>query len=151
MRKCVKYVVSACLCGTKCRYDGSASENPRVMALVGSGEAVAICPELLGGLDTPRPPSEIEQGFDGEDVLEGRARVFAKGGRDLTGAYVCGAEATLAKCRETGATSAILKTRSPSCGEGRIHDGRFAGCLKEGDGVTAALLKRNGIRVENED
>lgn len=104
------------------------------------------CPEVDGGLGTPRPAAEIVGG-DGHDVLDGKARVVTEGGRDVTAEYVRGAELALAAARAAGATTAILKSRSPSCGRGRIYDGSFTRTAVVGDGVTAALLQRNGIEV----
>ena len=110
------------------------------------GRAVLVCPEEDGGLGTPRPPAEIVGG-DGADVLEGRARVMTRGGRDVTAEYVAGARIALDAARAAGAETAILKARSPSCGKGSIYDGSFTRTVKDGDGVTAALLKAHGIQV----
>lgn len=141
-----KLMVSACLLGERCRYDGGSKPNKEVILLSKKEELIPICPERLGGLDTPRAPSEITGG-DGNDVLEGRAKVMSKDGRDVSGNFVRGARAVLEVARTEGITEAHLKSKSPSCGCGRIHDGTFSGKLKSGDGVTAALLKKNGIRV----
>jgi uncharacterized protein YbbK (DUF523 family) len=143
-------LVSACLGGCACRYDGSSHPDDSVVGLVASGRAVLVCPEQDGGLPTPRAPAEI-LGGDGGDVLDGRARVVTHAGRDLSEAYVRGAQAALEAARRTGADTAILKTRSPSCGRGQIYDGSFSGSLSAGDGVTAALLRRHGITVLTED
>jgi len=133
-------IVSACLAGMKTRYDGKAKPHPKVMEMVKKGEAVPVCPEQLGGLPTPRPAAEIING-----------RVFTCEGRDVTEALAKGAEkgleiAKLAKC-----TEAVLASRSPSCGSGEVYDGTFSGKLTRGDGVFAALLKKNGIMVCTED
>lgn len=141
-----KVVASACLGGRPCRYDGAGRPDPEVCRLAGQGEAVLACPECLGGLRIPREPSEIVGG-DGRDVLDGRARVVSKSGRDVTAQYIAGAEAFLAAVREAGADKAILKAKSPSCGVHQIYDGTHTGRLRPGAGVTAALLERNGIRV----
>lgn len=148
-------IISECLLGCACRYDGSAKADAELIARYGQGGgAVPVCPECLGGLKTPRAPSEIEsgdnlsgEGLSGEDVLDGKARVLVKDGTDVTGAFLKGAYETLKICVENGAKLAILKARSPSCGCGEIYDGSFSGKLIRGDGVTAALLKRNGIEV----
>lgn len=140
--------VSECLNGVPCRYDGKSKPDERVRELVKKG-AVCICPEVLGGLETPRSPAEI-QGGDGYDVLDGRARVVTKDGRDVTEAYIAGAERALEICRKNGVTEAVLKAKSPSCGSGAIYDGSFTGRLKAGFGVAAALLERNGIAVRDE-
>ena len=111
---------------------------------------IPVCPEQLGGLGTPREPSEIKGG-DGSDVLNGGARVFSKSGRDATENFLRGAGEVLKIARTLGVKEAILKARSTACGCGKIHDGTFSGGLIEGDGVTTALLKRNGIRVLTEE
>jgi len=139
-------LVSACLAGRRCRFDGSANPDDEVASLVAEGRAVLVCPEVDGGLGTPRPAAEIEGG-DGHDVLAGRARVLTGEGRDVTAQYVKGAERALEAAREAGATRAILKSRSPSCGCGAIYDGSFSRTQREGDGVTAALLREHGIEV----
>jgi uncharacterized protein YbbK (DUF523 family) len=139
-------LVSACLAGVPCRYDGQARGREEIAALVGSGEARVFCPEALGGLKIPREPSEIVGG-DGFDVLDGRARVMSRDGRDVTAEFVRGAQAVLELCRKTGADEVLLKSKSPSCGVGKIYDGTFTGMLRQGCGVTAALLKRNCIKV----
>lgn len=143
-------VVSACLAGRRCRYDGGSSPADPVAGLVAAGRAVLVCPEVDGGLDTPRPPAEIAGG-DGADVLDGRARVLTQDGRDVTAAYLAGAQVALSKARAAGATRAVLKARSPSCGCGDIYDGSFSGARRAGDGVTAALLRRAGITVVTDE
>ena len=140
--------VSECLSGRPCRYDGRAKPDKGAQALVKAG-AVCICPEVLGGLDTPRSPAEI-QGGDGFDVLDGKAKVVNKAGEDVTAQYVKGAEIVLELCKKYGVTEAVLKEKSPSCGSSLIYDGSFTGTLRPGVGVTAALLLRNGISVRNE-
>lgn len=109
-----------------------------------------FCPELSGGLGLPRPPAEIHGGT-GEDVLDGRARVLDREGGDVTRAFVAGAEASLALARACGASEAFLAANSPSCGAGEIYDGSFSGARVEGDGVAAALFRRNGIRLTRVD
>ena len=144
------YLVSACLLGTPCRYDGAGCPSERVKAFLAGKGVVPVCPEELGGLPTPRRPTEIVGG-DGADVLDGRARVLDAAGADSTAAMVRGAQAALAVAREHGARHAILKARSPSCGVGVIHDGSFAASLRPGSGVTASLLERSGIEVVADD
>lgn len=139
-------LVSACLAGIPCRYDGQAKGREDIIALVKAGEARTFCPETLGGLRIPRVPSEIVGG-DGTDVLDGRARVMSREGADLTSEFILGAQAVLELCRRLGASEVLLKAKSPSCGIGRIYDGSFTGKIRPGDGVTAALLKRNNINV----
>ena len=140
-------LVSACLCGVHCRYDGKAKPDQEIIALLRAGEAIPVCPEQLGGLPVPRPPAEIIGG-DGEAVLNGSARVCNNLGQNVTEAFVMGAEETLLIARLSGAEKAILKANSPSCGAGVIYDGTFSGSTRAGDGVASALLKKNGIEVE---
>ena len=139
-------IASACLAGVKCRYDGESRPDEKITQLHKQGLVKLVCPECLAGLPSPRCPSEIVGG-DGEDVLEGRAQVMAEDGEDRTAEFVRGAELTLKTAISLGARRAWLKAKSPSCGCGRIYDGSFSGILRAGDGVTAALLKRNGIDV----
>ncbi len=140
-------IVSRCLLGHKCRYDGGSKPNREVIKLLEADDFVEICPECLGGLEIPRPPAEISEG-DGEDVLNGHARVKDLRGRDVTEQFLQGAYAALEMAKSAGARTALLKSKSPSCGAGEIYDGSFTGTLREGDGVTAALLKREGIEVK---
>ncbi len=140
-------LVSACLCGVHCRYDGKAKPDEEIIALLRAGKAIPVCPEQLGGLPVPRLPAEILAG-DGEAVLNGAARVYNRSGQDVTEAFVMGAEETLLIARLSGAEKAILKANSPSCGAGVIYDGTFSGSTRAGDGVASALLKKNGIEVE---
>lgn len=137
-------LVSACLAGVPCRYDGRSKPDATVVALVDAGEALPVCAERLGGLDTPRPPAEIVGG-DGHDVLAGRARVVTDAGADVTDAFVRGARACADLATAHGVTEAVLQARSPSCGCGQIHDGTHSGRLREGDGVLAAVLQSSGI------
>ncbi len=137
-------LVSACLLGVRCRYDGETAEDTGLLAELRGKCVVPVCPEQLGGLPTPRSPSEITAG-DGRDVLAGRSRVVNEDGEDVTAAFVRGAQETLRLARLFGCKRAILKSRSPSCGLGQIYrDGE----LVPGDGVTVALLKASGIQVE---
>lgn len=135
----MKILISACLLGLPCRYDGASKPQPWGKALAERYELVPVCPEQLGGLPTPRAPSE-RQG----------TRVVMNTGADVTAQYRRGAESALALCRLLGCETAVLKERSPSCGSGRIYDGTFSGTLTEGWGTAAALLRANGIRVLGE-
>lgn len=144
-----RYLVSACLAGEACAYDGQARPCPAVMQLVRQGRAVPVCPEYLGGLPVPRPPAEIKDG-SGRDVLAGRARVINWNGCDVTEAFVKGARAALEIARAQSIRAAILKSRSPSCGYRWIYDGTFTGKLRPGDGVTAALLLDAGFEIFTE-
>ncbi|WP_055698708.1 DUF523 domain-containing protein [Streptomyces silaceus] len=141
-------LVSACLRGVPCRYDGRDKASPRLDEAVAGREVVSFCPEAAGGLPTPRRPAELVGG-DGHDVLDGTARVVEDTGRDVTAAFVAGARRALAAARHGGCTEALMMPRSPSCGRGAVYDGSFGGELVAGDGVTAALLERNGIAVRN--
>ncbi len=146
-------LVSACLLGVACRYDARSCPAAALKGLAVAGRVVPLCPEVLGGLPTPRPPAEIEgaaAGLDGGAVLEGRTRVVRRDGTDVSAAFIAGAEAALALAQDLGIRRAILKADSPSCGVGRIHSGRFDGRLTSGDGVTTALLKKAGIQVSSE-
>lgn len=136
-------IVSACLAGCACRYDGANCADEGVTSLVERHRALPVCPEQLGGLPTPREPAEIQNG-SGADVLKGKARVRDKKGRDVTRNFVKGAEEVLRLAELVGATEAILKAESPSCGSGTICS---KGKSVPGDGVTASLLKQHGISV----
>lgn len=143
-------LVSSCLAGMKVRYNGTDRLDERIRQLVEEKKAVMVCPELLGGFQTPRPPAEIIGGT-GEDVLDGWARVVDQFGHDVTDMYVSGAMETLKIAREVGATTVVLKENSPSCGSGFIYNGTFSGEKTAGTGVTTALLRRNGIHVLSEE
>ncbi|WP_066051435.1 DUF523 domain-containing protein [Robertmurraya korlensis] len=142
-------VVSACLAGLPVRYNGLSSLEKKIHRLVSEKKAITACPELLGGLETPRQPAEIVGG-SGEDVLDGKAKVFDNAGTDVTDAFVKGAYETLAIVKKIQATVVVLKENSPSCGSGKIYDGTFTGEKVKGHGVTAALLRRNGVRIISE-
>ena len=140
-------LVSACLIGLRTRYKGDDSLVAAIRGLVERGEAIPVCPEQLGGLPTPRTPACFAGG-DGAAVLAGSARVVTESGDDVTAQFVRGAEETLALARTAGATRAILKDRSPSCG---CRNVTLDGELRPGMGVAAALLARNGISIESEE
>ncbi len=144
------WLVSACLLGMPTAYDGQGRPVERLIERAARGEVVPICPEMAGGLPVPRPPAEIVGG-SGEDVLDGQARVVTIDGQDVTEAYLRGAEAALAVARRLGIRKAILKAHSPSCGCRLIYDGTHSGRLIPGQGVTAALLRREGIEVVSEE
>jgi len=126
----MKILISACLLGVRCRYDGASKPHPDVAELAKQHVLVPVCPEQLGGLPTPRVPAERQ----GKSVV-------TRCGTDVTEPYRRGAEETLALCELLGCEAAVLKERSPSCGCGQIYDGTFSGTLCAGDGVTAELLK----------
>jgi uncharacterized protein YbbK (DUF523 family) len=138
----MKVVVSECLItGHNCRWNGSDAPHPEVDRLYEKGEAIPVCPEILAGFDTPRQPAEIRDG-----------RVVTEAGEDLTEDFKRGARLVLEICEKHHVTEAILKSKSPSCGSGMTYDGTFTpGALVEGDGITAALLKENGINVISSD
>ena len=135
-----KYLISACLCGEYCRYDGGAFDYPALRKLVEEGIAIPYCPEHQGGLPIPRKPCEIV----GD-------RVLAADGTDCTAEYTRGAEGALALCREHELTAAILKESSPSCGSHLIYDGTHSGRKIPGMGLTARLLSENGITLYTEE
>ena len=139
-------IVSACLAGKPCRYDGEARPNEETVRLVREGKAVCACPEAMAGLTIPRPPAEI-CGGDGFDVLSGKAGVYNKKGACITQDFIEGAQKFLQYAQKIGAEEVWLKAKSPSCGTSRIYDGSFQGVLREGCGVTCALLKKNDIKV----
>ncbi len=136
----VPILVSACLLGTPCRYDGAGKPDARILSLAATRRLIPVCPEQLGGLATPRPPAERVG-----------ARVCASNGADVTGAFFRGAQETLRLARLLGCKTAILKSRSPSCGSRQIYDGTFTGTLVSGEGVTTALLRQNGLAVYSEE
>ena len=144
-------LVSACLLGTACRYDGGSKPADAVLRVVSrhradGGQVVAVCPEELGGLGTPRPPAELSGGA-GLAVLDGRARVLrTEDGADVTAEFVAGAEEALR--RGAGASRAILKARSPSCGCGETYRD---GAVRPGDGVFGALLRREGLALQTDE
>lgn len=147
-----RILVSACLLGRRVRFDGGSkrSDDAQLAAWREEGRLVPFCPEVEGGLPVPRPPAEIEGGAGGAAVLAGAARVLTPTGQDVTGAFLAGARAALAAAKAAGVRMAILKDGSPSCGALRLHDGTFRGRTVAGQGVTAALLSRHGIRVFTE-
>jgi uncharacterized protein YbbK (DUF523 family) len=131
-----KILVSACLLGTNCKYSGGNNYSEEVMEYLKDYEIIPICPEQLGGLPTPRPASEII----GDKVINNE-------GTDVTSNYQKGAEETLKIAKLLGIKKALLKAKSPSCGNGKIYDGTFSGTLIDGDGITTKLLKENNIEV----
>lgn len=132
-------LVSACLLGVSCRYDGKSKPNENVIALKDRYNIIPVCPEIMGGLPTPRTASEIQ----GCQVVMGN-------GTNVTKEYRKGAEEVLRLCRLFGCKRAVLKEKSPSCGCGKVYDGTFSGKLIDGNGITAKLLMENGIEVFGE-
>lgn len=143
-------IVSACLAGTNCKYNGGNNYHPQIAKLLEEGIALPICPEVWGGLPTPRPPSEIIA-TDGHRVLAGSGKVLTIDGTDVTEQFLLGAKKVLAYAQENNVTMAILKERSPSCGVNFIYDGTFHNARKPGQGVLAALLKQHGFTLYTEE
>ena len=134
-----KIIVSACLLGENCKYNGGSNKCDDIIALAEKFEIIPVCPECFGGLPIPRVPSEIKDG-----------RVYSKTGEDLTEAFLSGAEQTLYIAKEANAPCAVLKENSPSCGFGKIYDGTFSGNKIDGNGITAQLLYDNEIQIFGE-
>ena len=134
-----KIIVSACLLGENCKYNGGNNKCYDIIALAEKFEIIPVCPECFGGLPIPRVPSEICDG-----------RVYSKTGEDLTEAFLSGAEQTLYIAKEANAPCAVLKENSPSCGFGKIYDGTFSGNKIDGNGITAQLLYDNEIQIFGE-
>ena len=135
-----KILISACLVGENCKYDGGNNLNPKIEALLEKYDLIPFCPEEQGDLPTPRNPSEIK----GE-------RVVMDNGKDVTENFSRGAKKALMLALYLKIKIAVLKERSPSCGTHQVHDGSFSNTLIDGMGITAKLLKENGIKVYSED
>lgn len=142
----VRVIVSACLLGSPVRYNGTdkKTDHPILQRWIEEGRVVSVCPEVMGGLGTPRPPAEIV-------CIDGLRRVRANTGRDVTAEFDRGAAAALEQAIRQGARLAILKEGSPSCGTTYVYDGTFTGTRVTGEGVTAAVLRKRGIRVFSEN
>ena len=140
-------MISACLCGINCRYDGQAVHNSGIIEFLKGKHFIPVCPEQLGGLSTPRNPSFINKG-DGLDVLYGKAKVITFQGKDVTKAFLLGAEQVLEIARLVGSTKAVLKEKSPSCGIKTIYHKEK---LVKGCGVTTALLLKNKFSLISEE
>lgn len=163
------YLVSACLAGVACRYDGKGHVDSKVMEIVNKGEAILVCPEVLAGLPTPRPRcekraneanklyhrncniSETQLNKEYELIKNNLLQIICEDGRDLSKEFIQGAQKVLEIAKAANITTAVLKSKSPSCGKGFIYDGSFTGTLIEGNGVTAELLLQNGIKVITEN
>lgn len=152
----IRILVSACLLGQPVRYDGRSNEQKVqefhniLQQWQQTGWLIPVCPETAGGLPTPRPAAEIIAA-DGTQVLAGKAQVKSADGRDFTAAFIAGAEKTLQQAQQCNASIALLAARSPSCGSQGIYDGTFNGRLRDGMGVTTALLEQHGIRCFSPD
>ena len=136
-------LVSACLLGMRTRYDGGSKPDAEVIALKDTSRVIPVCPEVLGGLPTPRVPAEIESG-DGHDVLDGNSRVVRRDGADVTTEYLAGAEKVVSEAKRHGVCVAYMKDKSPACGG--LHIERRGETVR-GQGVCAAALARMGIRI----
>ncbi|CUP19776.1 DUF523 domain-containing protein [Intestinibacter bartlettii] len=146
-------IVSACLLGENCKYSGGNNKSENVIKYLEDKEYILVCPEQLGGLSTPRNPSEIITygNKDGNDVLSGCTKVLSNKGIDVTKNFIQGAEETLKIAKEHNVKTAILKAGSPSCGYKKIYDGSFLGNKIQGMGVTAAILNKENIALLDED
>lgn len=147
-----KILISACLLGEKVRYDGkdNLQSHARLHVLILAGKIVSICPEMVGGLPTPRPAAEIEHNRTAEAVLRFQSKVLTKNGDDVSDEYRKGAQKALELALKNDIKVAILKARSPSCGSKQVYDGTHSKKLIDGMGITAQLLMQNGIKVFDE-
>jgi len=141
----VMKIVSACLVGINCRFDGKSKLDRHLLEVFKKGELLPVCPEQLGGLPTPRAPAKIVDG-NGDDVLYGKTKVTNEKNEDVTENFVKGATEVLKIVKLLNIKEAILESKSPSCGSGKVYD-EASGSFIKGDGVLTALLKRNGIHV----
>ncbi|MEB0043973.1 MULTISPECIES: DUF523 domain-containing protein [unclassified Pseudomonas] len=145
-----KILISRCLLGHRVRYDGGASGPfDQLQQWIEEGRVVPLCPEVAGGLPTPRAAAEIPGG-QGAEVLDGRQPVMTTAGEDVSAEFLSGAYQALACVQKHGIRIAVLKANSPSCGNVLTYDGTFSGVKVRGEGVTAALLKRHGVQVFSE-
>lgn len=135
-----EYIISACLCGERCRYDGKVFENYKVKKLVEEGKAIIVCPEVLGGMSVPRLPCEIKDD-----------KVFNVNNENKTLEFYEGADITLNIAKRYNINKAILKEKSPSCGSKNIYDGTFTKTLISGEGITTKLLRFNDIDVISDE
>ena len=142
-------LVSACLLGINCKYNGDNNKNDEVVGYLRDKQFIIICPEQLGGMSTPREPSEIVR-LDGEAVIKGQTSVINNKRLDVTRKFKQGAQESLKIAQIYNCKEAILKEGSPSCGSNYIYDGTFSGKKIDGVGVTTALLRNNGIKVMSE-
>lgn len=142
-------IVSACLCGENCKYNGGNNENEKVKNFIKDKEVIYVCPEQMGGLSTPRNPSEIIGSAKG--VLKGIDKIISNKGVDVSGEFISGAKQVLEIAKENKVSLAILKAKSPSCGKGLVYDGTFTGNKIIGNGITAQILMDYGVNVINED
>lgn len=142
-----KVLISACLLGKNCRYNGGHSQLNELNIL--DVEWIPVCPEESGGLGTPRPSAEMQG--SAEDILNGKGKVLTNKGKNVTQEFIRGADKSLQSGLEVGVKTAILKSKSPSCGIGKIYDGSFTKTLKTGDGIFAHLCHENDIECISSD
>ena len=142
------YLISACLCGVNCKYDGANNYNEKCNELFISGKAILICPEQLGGLTTPRVPSELQA--KAKDIVEGNGKIVTKEGMDVTKQFIKGAKEVVEIAKKLSISTAILKERSPSCGVNFVYDGSFNGNKVKGKGITTEMLNEIGIKTLSE-
>lgn len=139
----MKILISSCLLGLNCRYDGQSKTYSQIDKIIEKYELIPFCPECYGGLPTPRDPAEIQK-------FDNTLKVITNKGNDVTKEYISGANSALKLCEKLGIKVAVLKAKSPSCGRDKIYDGTFSSNLKNGNGVTSDILLKNGIIVYNE-
>lgn len=137
-------LVSACLVGINCKYNGGNNYNDKIYQLVRDGKAIPLCAEQLGGLATPRVPSEIK-------YINNKRYVINENGEDVTECFEKGAKEILEFVKKMNIDKAILKSKSPSCGKGKIYNGNFEKVLIDGNGILAQMLIENGVEVINSD
>jgi len=144
-------LISACLLGEPVRYDGDSNllNDLLIKQIIKKHQAIKFCPEVMGGLPTPRAAAEIVNG-SGKEVLDGIVAVRNIDRQDVSREFISGAKQCLKLCQQHNISIALLKAKSPSCGNKQIYDGSFSGKLQSGEGVTAALLRENGVEVFNE-
>lgn len=133
-------LVSSCLLGINCKYNGKNNYNEKIENILKNEEVLPLCAEQLGGLTTPRSPAEIR-------IVNGEKRVFNKLGEDVTENFLRGAQEVLKMVKKFNIKKAILKEKSPSCGKGQVYSGNFDGILVNGNGILVDLLIQNGVEV----
>ncbi len=142
-----KILISACLLGKNCRYNGGHSQLPELEEI--DVEWISVCPEELGGLDTPRPSAEMQE--NAETILNGKGKIITNKGKNVTSEFIQGAEKSLQLGLGAEVKIAVLKSKSPSCGIGKIYDGSFTKSLKIGNGIFAHLCHENDIACISSD
>lgn len=138
-------IISACLLGLPCRYNGKGKLNEKAVKIFLNGKSLAVCPEIAAGLKTPRPACEISGG-NGFKVLNGKAKVIDEQGNDYSKEFIKGAEIVAGLIKKHNIGKAILKSGSPSCGVKNVYSGKFNGEKTKGCGVLAALARKNGVK-----